>query len=119
MVPYNAYLLLKYNAHINVEVCTSLKTIKYIYKYIYKGFDCANCKLSYIDGQQVYVHDEINARYVSAPKTFWRLSTFKIHDRSHGVITLPVHLAQQQTVYFEEGNEEEATAAARDGTTKL
>ncbi|XP_037041776.1 uncharacterized protein LOC119078379 [Bradysia coprophila] len=42
-----------------------------------------------------------------------------MHDRSHGVITLPVHLAQQQMVYFEEGNEEEAVAAARDGITKL
>jgi hypothetical protein len=39
VVPYNKFLLLKYNAHINVEVCTSVKAVKYIYKYIYKGFD--------------------------------------------------------------------------------
>ena len=31
----------KYDCHINVEVCTSLKAIKYIYKYIYKGHDHA------------------------------------------------------------------------------
>ena len=37
VVPYNKGLLLKYNAHINVEVCTSVKCVKYIYKYIYKG----------------------------------------------------------------------------------
>ena len=37
VVPYNAFLILKYNAHINVEVCTSLRAVKYIYKYIYKG----------------------------------------------------------------------------------
>ncbi|GBM27572.1 hypothetical protein AVEN_97086-1 [Araneus ventricosus] len=36
VVPYNPYLLLKYNAHINFEVCTSLRAVKYIYKHIYK-----------------------------------------------------------------------------------
>ncbi|GBM49422.1 hypothetical protein AVEN_149697-1 [Araneus ventricosus] len=30
VVPYNPYVLLKYNAHINVEVCTSLRAVKYI-----------------------------------------------------------------------------------------
>ncbi|GBN64275.1 hypothetical protein AVEN_9260-1 [Araneus ventricosus] len=39
VVPYNPYLLLKYNTYVNVEVCTSLRAVKYIYKYIYKGFD--------------------------------------------------------------------------------
>ena len=29
VVPYNPYLLRKYGAHINVEVCTSLKSVKY------------------------------------------------------------------------------------------
>ncbi|GBM94271.1 hypothetical protein AVEN_61226-1 [Araneus ventricosus] len=42
VVPYNPYLLLKYNAHISVEVSTSLRAVKYIYK----GLDCANMVLS-------------------------------------------------------------------------
>lgn len=42
IVPYNPYLLLKYNCHINVEICTSIKAVKYLFKYIYKGHDCAN-----------------------------------------------------------------------------
>ena len=37
VVPYNAGLLLKYDCHINVEICTSVSSVKYIYKYIYKG----------------------------------------------------------------------------------
>nr|KYP50064.1 hypothetical protein KK1_028219 [Cajanus cajan] len=37
VVPYNPWLLLKYNYHINVEVCSSIKSIKYLYKYVYKG----------------------------------------------------------------------------------
>ena len=39
VVPYNPYLLVKYDAHINVEICTSIKSVMYIYKYIYKGHD--------------------------------------------------------------------------------
>jgi len=39
VVPYNPYLSLKYNAHINVEICTTIKACKYLYKYVYKGND--------------------------------------------------------------------------------
>lgn len=52
IVPYNPYLLLKYNAHINFEVCTLLSAIKYIYKYIFKAFDCANVAIT-SDGNQL------------------------------------------------------------------
>lgn len=30
IVPYNPYLLIKFNCHMNVEVCTTVKSIKYI-----------------------------------------------------------------------------------------
>ncbi|KAL1928026.1 hypothetical protein VTP01DRAFT_3431 [Rhizomucor pusillus] len=39
------YLLMKYNAHINVEVCSTSKAVKYVYKYVYKGRDRANVRL--------------------------------------------------------------------------
>ena len=41
VIPYNAYLSARYYFHINVKICTSSKVIEYIYKYIYKGHDCA------------------------------------------------------------------------------
>ena len=31
VVPYNPYLLLKYNAHINVEICSTVSAVKYLY----------------------------------------------------------------------------------------
>ena len=37
VVPYNPYLAVKYNAHINVEICTTVMAVKYLYKYVYKG----------------------------------------------------------------------------------
>jgi hypothetical protein len=39
VVPYNPGLLMKYNCHINVEACSSIKAVKYLFKYIYKGHD--------------------------------------------------------------------------------
>lgn len=37
VVAYNPALLLRYNCHMNVEVCTSIRSIKYLHKYVYKG----------------------------------------------------------------------------------
>ena len=34
VVPYNPYLSVKYNAHINGEICNSIKSCKYLYKYV-------------------------------------------------------------------------------------
>ncbi|KAI5385907.1 hypothetical protein KIW84_072492 [Lathyrus oleraceus] len=39
VVPYNPWLLLKYDCHINVDICSNIKSIKYLYKYVYKGSD--------------------------------------------------------------------------------
>ncbi len=39
VVPYNPFLTRLLKTHINVEVCTTIKAVKYIHKYIYKGHD--------------------------------------------------------------------------------
>ena len=39
VVPYNPYLTLKYDCQANVEVCSSVDGVKYIFMYIYKGSD--------------------------------------------------------------------------------
>ena len=39
IVPYNPYLCQKYDCHINVEICSSIRSVKYLYKYVYKGQD--------------------------------------------------------------------------------
>lgn len=42
VVPYNPYLSAKFDCHINVEVYSSIKIVKYLYKYVYKGHDRIN-----------------------------------------------------------------------------
>ena len=37
VVPYNPYLTLKYECHINVEDCYGQKCVNYVLKYITKG----------------------------------------------------------------------------------
>lgn len=49
IVPYNPYLLTRYNFSINVEVCVGLKGVKYLYKYIYKGYDRIAVYMSHED----------------------------------------------------------------------
>ena len=99
-----------------------MKAVKYIYKYIFKGYDCANIAIS-TEGQPELSYNEItnfiNARYVSAPEAMWRLLESKMHDRSHAVMRLPVHLPNCQRITFEHGHEQEALLAATTGRTKL
>ncbi|KII68453.1 ATP-dependent DNA helicase pif1 [Thelohanellus kitauei] len=75
------------------------------------------------NGEKEFRYNEINnfidCRYVSAPEAMWRIRESKMHDKSHSVLRLPVHLPNQQRVIFEEGHEEEALLAAQTGKTKL
>ncbi|CAH2021323.1 unnamed protein product [Acanthoscelides obtectus] len=42
----------------------------------------------------------LDVRYVSAPEAMWRIYTFEMHDMSHAIIKLFVHLPNMQQVYF-------------------
>ncbi|GBO36375.1 hypothetical protein AVEN_186082-1, partial [Araneus ventricosus] len=69
VVPYNPWLSKKFNAHINVEVYASIKSEKYLYKYVYKGHDVASIRF---ENEKILDHDEIlsflDGRDVSLPK---------------------------------------------------
>ena len=74
VVPYNPFLGLKYNAHINVEVVHSVSAVKYLYKYITKGSDRVMMRLS--NGQERDITDDeierfVNAKYISASEAYW------------------------------------------------
>ncbi|XP_019224252.1 PREDICTED: uncharacterized protein LOC109205937 [Nicotiana attenuata] len=78
VVSYNPYLLGKFNCHINVEIFSDIKVVKYIYKYICKGHD----KIAFhIHPNNMNIEvDEIkeyqSSRWVSPPKAAWRIFAF-------------------------------------------
>jgi len=77
VVPYNRYLL-KYNAHINVEICTTVKSVKYLYKYIHKGYDACTVVIeNSVDYDEI--QSFVNARYVGSVEAAWRISEFEMH----------------------------------------
>ena len=114
IVPHNRYLSLKYNAHINVEICTTVKSVKYIYKYIYKGYDACTVALE----QRTVDCDEIqrflNARYVGSVEAAWRIFEYEMHYQSAIVYRLNCHLEHMQSELFAPGHEAEALKNVRD-----
>ena len=116
VVPYNPHLLMKFNCHMNVEVCTTVKSVKYIFKYIHKGNDAAHIEIR----QNCLNHDEIlqhlNARYVGPHQAVFRIMQCKMREKNHTIIRLAVHLPLQQIVYYRDGNEERALQVSRHTT---
>ena len=48
VVPYCPRLTLMFNCHINVEVVSSIESVKYLYKYIYKGHGICSSNNRYV-----------------------------------------------------------------------
>lgn len=103
VVPHNPYLTIKYNAHINVELCASFSSVKYVYKYVFKGHDRAQVS---IDSQNE-IQNFLDARYVSAAEACWRLFSFSLHDENPKHQRLMIHLPDQEIVYFNENDNAE------------
>ncbi|AQK60686.1 hypothetical protein ZEAMMB73_Zm00001d053905 [Zea mays] len=105
VVPYNPYLLRLFNCHINVEACGSIKAIKYLFKYIYKGHDRASVVMR--DASKEYDDvDEIkqyrDARWVTPPEALWRIYGFELSQISPPVMQLQLHLPNMHMVAFHE-----------------
>ncbi len=120
VVPYNPYLTMRYQCHINVEVCSSIMAVKYLYK----GHDRvlavvqpeAGARLAArpqvaaggADGNNVpaardEVQNYLDGQHVSASEACHWLFAFDLHGMHPNVYRLAVHLPNEQTTYFPEG----------------
>lgn len=113
IVPYNRYLLVKFNAHINVEICSTIKSVKYLFKYIHKGHDRALAQLQPLEEHgdtlpQTHV-DEVqeflDSRYVSSSEASFRIFGGNMHGHSPAVIRLEIHLPNQHLVVFQDNTD--------------
>ncbi|XP_023223323.1 uncharacterized protein LOC111624650 [Centruroides sculpturatus] len=97
VVPYNPVLSRTFGAHINMEYCNSVKSIKYICKYVNKGSDQATFGLKN-EKDEVELYE--SGRYISSSEAVWRILALPIHERFPPVFHLAVHLENGQRVYF-------------------
>jgi hypothetical protein len=106
VVPYNPYLLQYFNYHINVEACGSIKVVKYLFKYIYKGHDraCITVGTAIIDDNNGGV-DEIkqyrDARWGTPPEALWRIYAFDLSENDPPVMQLQLHLLGMNMVGYQ------------------
>ncbi|CAN1800450.1 ATP-dependent DNA helicase PIF1 [Linum perenne] len=98
VVPYNRDLLVKYQAHMNVEMCHQGRLIKYLFKYVTKGPDrsSANAINQPIDEISQY----LDCRSISCYEACWRLFDFPIHERHPSVTRLCVHLPGHHRIAY-------------------
>ena len=118
VVPYNKYVLYKYDCHFNVEYCHSVQTIKYSLKYLYKGVDQVtvmiedNASPGCIAQQEtdtiIEVQEYQNKQYVSAAQATWCQHQNEVADRKPPVNRLKLHLPGEQTVYFDSNKIDES-----------
>ena len=127
IVPYNPYLLKKFEAHINVEICSSVKAIKYLHKYVFKGSDKAQIAVVPVNSDAVARNpitpsttttmlpkcvDEVaqymDCRYIGPSEACHRLFGFPLHGAEPPVIRLQIHMPNYQQLYYEEGKERDA-----------
>jgi hypothetical protein len=101
VVPYNSLLIMKYQAHVNIEFCNKSNCIKYLFKYITKGVDRVTASLE-LGGEETV--DEIkqfyDCRYLSPSESIWRIFKFDIHNRWPPVKRLTFHLRNEQRIMF-------------------
>ncbi|KAH1203302.1 ATP-dependent DNA helicase PIF4 [Glycine max] len=113
IVPYNAKLLRKYQAHINVEWCNQNTSIKYLFKYINKGYDRvtavvihdANGTLENAISQNDEIKEYVDCRYISPCEATYRIFGFPIHARKPVVERLHFHLPGQHSVFYEDDDD--------------
>ncbi|KAF1891422.1 hypothetical protein Lal_00017056, partial [Lupinus albus] len=112
VVPYNPSLLMKYQAHINMEWCNQSTSIKYLFKYINKGYDRITIVIeSTEDGGTLNerpideVKQYLDCRYISPSEASWRIFGFPIHGRQPAVERLYFHLPGEHPVYFNDNDE--------------
>jgi hypothetical protein len=115
VVPYSPYLIWKYRCHINVEWVASVKAVKYIYKYIYKGHDCTMMEFHSCQDE---VKQYLDARYVSQCEAFWHIMAYKMHKVTPNVYHLDVHQPGRQNITWNEDSVERMNEIVEHAATK-
>jgi hypothetical protein len=131
VVPYNPWLLLRYRCDLNVEACTSVGAIRYLFKYIFKGGDRLNVRLRRVGpganaptGEGASANaDEVSCyldtRYIGPHESVDLLMGLPTWGHTHVTYRLPVHLPGQQRVIHNGTRADAQRSLARNASTEL
>jgi len=97
VVPHNLHLCHRYNAHVNLQAAQSIKSPKYIFKYITKGHDKANAT---IVNENDEVERQLQCRYISPTQAVWAIMQYRDRANYPAVQQLALHLEDAQMVQF-------------------
>ena len=104
-----------------MEAAGSIDSVKYLYKYVYKGQDRTTVETTVhrthaaateppttatIPSEPAAIRideikDYVEGRYVTGHEAAWHLLGLPMHYCTHTVIRLPVHLDQEERVTFD------------------
>jgi hypothetical protein len=96
-VPHNLHIYYRYNAHVNLQAAQSIKSPKYIFKYITKGHDKANATI--VD-ENNEVERQLQCRYISPTQAVWAIMQYRDRGSYPAVQQLALHLENAQMVQF-------------------
>ena len=104
VVPYNPFLLLRYNGHINVEHCNDPRAAKYLYLYVTKGSDRVMVSAE-VEGAEVNEVEQFkDRRSTGSGEAAHRLFAFPVAKKYPAVYALRIHLDEEHQVTFDEDN---------------
>ncbi|KAG7956985.1 hypothetical protein I3843_11G152200 [Carya illinoinensis] len=100
--PYNPYLLAMFDCHINIEICSTIKTVKYLYKYVYKGHDRVAFTLvsEQLNGllHQKQLHPAVYSLHLHLENQHH--VTFRAHENLNNVISSDLSVKSMLTEFF-------------------
>ena len=68
----------KYNAYINIKVCSSVQAIKYIYKYVYKNYNIITISFKNPNNE---IERYVSGRYVSMQQAVYYFLEAPIYNK--------------------------------------
>ena len=97
---------MRYNCHINVEVSSSIKCCKYLYKYVYKGMDCSTFLVADHDQNGEIEINEIKqyrkARCITSIEAVYRLYRFPMFSMYPHILQMQIHFPGMHMVSFKD-----------------
>lgn len=100
VVPNNRFLLLKYDAHINVECSASISVVKYMFSYIFKG---SKNSCAAITDSADEIKQFSDGRITSAAEAVWNVLRFDMHGQQPSVVRLGCNVPSDPVVNFDPG----------------